>query len=180
MNAASMPAEWLPQYTNKDYEKWDGDWELINGFPYAMSPAPLRRHQLIGGQFVHLAIEQLKKSKIICVCEVLYERDWIISEQTVVRPDVMILSDTPPSDFVRIPPVLILEIFSPATRLKDRNLKFKLYEESGVKYYLMADPEKNAVEVFALKNNRFEEYHETLFHLSSSCSVPLSLADIWQ
>ncbi len=180
MNAASMPVEWLPQYTSRDYEKWEGDWELIKGFPYAMSPSPNYKHQAVGSQFIVLASNGLKQKHVDCTCKVLYELDWIISEQTVVRPDVMILCDTPPSDFVRIPPVLILEIFSPATRLKDRNLKFKLYEESGVKYYLMADPEKNALEVFALKNNRFEEYHENMFHLSSSCSIQLSLADIWQ
>ncbi|MEO1923214.1 MAG: Uma2 family endonuclease, partial [Nautiliaceae bacterium] len=27
-------------YTVKDYEQWEGDWELIEGRPYAMAPAP--------------------------------------------------------------------------------------------------------------------------------------------
>jgi Uma2 family endonuclease len=179
MNMLSIPVEWLPQYTYTDYEKWEGDWELIRGFPYAMSPAPQRRHQYVGGQFVYTAVEALKKKGATCNCEVLYESDWIISDTTVVRPDVMIICNTPPSDFVRTPPVLILEILSPATRLKDRNLKFKLYEENGVKYYLMADPEKNSMEIFTLKNNRFEETNVALFQLAENCLVDLEIKNIW-
>lgn len=179
MSLTSIPVEWLPHYTYKDYEKWEGDWELIRGFPYAMSPAPNRRHQFIGGQFVYIVIDALRKNSPACNCEVLYESDWIINEHTVVRPDVMIVCDAAPSDFVRVPPVLVLEIFSASTRLKDRNLKFKLYEESGVKYYLMADPEQNKVEVFALKNNRFEETASTAFQITDACMIMLDLNSIW-
>jgi len=174
-----IPVEWLPQYTYADYEKWEGDWELIRGFPYAMSPAPQRRHQFVGGRFVTLANNALAKHKNNCNCEVLYESDWIISDHTVVRPDVMIICNTPPSDFVRTPPVLILEIFSQSTRLKDRNVKFKLYEEAGVNYYLMADPERNNLELFRLKNNRFEETTATSFQLAENCQIELDLKSIW-
>jgi len=179
MNHASIPVEWLPQYTYKDYEKWEGDWELIHGFPYAMSPAPQRRHQFVGGQFVTLANNALAKQKNACSCEVLYESDWIISDTTVVRPDVMIICDTPASDFVRTPPALILEIFSASTRLKDRNVKFKLYEENGVRFYLMADAELNKMEVFRLKNNRYEETNSSAFQLTDSCEITLDLKSIW-
>jgi Uma2 family endonuclease len=179
MSLTSIPAEWLPQYTYKDYEKWEGDWELIRGLPYAMSPAPQRRHQYVGGQFVTLANNALRNSEADCSCEVLYESDWIISDTTVVRPDVMIICNVPPSDFVRVPPVLVLEIFSASTRLKDRNLKFKLYEESGVKYYLMADPERNTLEGFQLRHNRFEETSVSVFQLTDTCSIALDLSRIW-
>jgi hypothetical protein len=30
----------LPHYTYEDYCKWEGRWELINGIPHTMSPAP--------------------------------------------------------------------------------------------------------------------------------------------
>ena len=35
----------LPYYTYKDYCNWEGRWELINGIPFAMSPAPIPRQQ---------------------------------------------------------------------------------------------------------------------------------------
>ena len=104
-----------------------------------MSPAPKRRHQYVGGQFVTAFNNGLKGQLNNCNCEVLYESDWIINENTVVRPDVMIVCDAAPSDFVTAPPVLVLEIFSPHTRLKDQNIKFRIYEKNGVRWYLMAD-----------------------------------------
>ena len=35
----------LPYYTYEDYCHWEGRWELIDGIPYAMSPAPNPIHQ---------------------------------------------------------------------------------------------------------------------------------------
>jgi hypothetical protein len=37
----------LPHYTYSDYEQWEGQWELIDGIPYAMSPLPVPKHQKI-------------------------------------------------------------------------------------------------------------------------------------
>lgn len=39
----------LPHYTYEDYRQWERQWELIDGIPFAMSPAPTPRHQLIVG-----------------------------------------------------------------------------------------------------------------------------------
>jgi hypothetical protein len=30
----------LPHYTYADYVQWEGKWEVIDGVPHAMSPAP--------------------------------------------------------------------------------------------------------------------------------------------
>ena len=37
----------LPHYTYDDYCNWEGRWELIEGIPYAMSPLPIPKHQII-------------------------------------------------------------------------------------------------------------------------------------
>jgi len=37
--------KYLPSYTYEDYKSWEGDWELINGIPYAMAPSPIKIHQ---------------------------------------------------------------------------------------------------------------------------------------
>jgi Uma2 family endonuclease len=179
MSNIGIPVEWLPQYTTADYQKWEGDWELIKGLPYAMSPSPMRKHQLIGGQFVTLVNNALANANQDCACEVLYEMDWIINDTTIVRPDVMIVCNTPPSDFVQVPPVLILEIFSAATRLKDRNVKFRIYEENGVPYYLMADPETQRLEIFELKDNRYREVETSTFKITVGCRIALDLQKIW-
>lgn len=44
----------LPHYTYEDYLQWEGKWEVIEGLPFAMSPAPLPSHQRIAA---NLSIE---------------------------------------------------------------------------------------------------------------------------
>jgi len=34
-------------YTYKDYKNFKGEWEIINGFSYAISPKPIIKHQNI-------------------------------------------------------------------------------------------------------------------------------------
>ncbi len=140
-----------PHYTYKDYELWEGDWELIRGIPYAMAPAPVWQHQSFGSDFIY-QVKQLLTDKNTCDCKVLYESDWIVREDTVVRPDVMIVCEPIQGNHVTNPPSLILEILSPSTVLKDRNTKFNLYQAYGVRYYLLADIGKKQVEIFQLND----------------------------
>ena len=55
----------LPHYTYEDYCNWEGRWELIDGIPYAMSPAlpKLHPHQLIGGNIIYEFKMLSKKSR---------------------------------------------------------------------------------------------------------------------
>ena len=45
-----LKLENLPQYTYEDYKNWEGDWELIYGQAYTMSPAPMIKHQSISSK----------------------------------------------------------------------------------------------------------------------------------
>jgi Uma2 family endonuclease len=87
----------------------------------------------------------------------LYECDWIVNDDTVVRPDVMIVCEPIEGKYPTKPPALILEILSPQTLLKDRNTKFNLYQAYGVKYYLIANIDKKEMESYELKDNRFKQ-----------------------
>lgn len=176
----NLTIEDYPRYTYKDYEKWEGDWELIRGIPYAMSPAPNRHHQRFGSQFVTLFSNALNKNHGKCSCEVLYETDWIVSDDTVVRPDVMVVCEKLNEDFVTTPPSLILEILSPSTILKDRNTKFNLYQAYGVRYYLIADIGKRMIEIFQLQDNLYQEKRElTAFNLIKDCTVSCPVNDLF-
>lgn len=78
----------LPYHTIKDWERWDGSWELIEGIPYAMSPAPLPKHQRIS-LLLSIAFEQALEN---CTkCNVYQAIDWIINEDTILQPDVLIV-----------------------------------------------------------------------------------------
>jgi Uma2 family endonuclease len=174
--AAAIP----PRYSISDYRQWKGDWELINGYPYAMSPSPVTKHQLVAKSFLFAFEESLRKHKTGCECTVLHEIDWVISADTVVRPDLLITCvPLDPNGFITHPPVLIVEVFSDATRMKDRNVKFRLYESAGVKYYLMADPDANKIEVFELTDNQYKEVPDLqVFSLHKGCEIRIDVEDI--
>ena len=70
----------IEYYTYEDYKLWDGDWELIRGFPVAMAPSPVRNHQNLLAMF---AYELNKKFKDCEKCEVLVEEDWIVEDDTI-------------------------------------------------------------------------------------------------
>ena len=168
-----------PHYTYKDYEKWEGEWELIRGIPYAMSPAPTWQHQDFGASFIQ-QFKNALKNRTACDCKVLYETDWIVSEDTVVRPDVMVVCEAIKGNFVTNPPSLVLEILSPSTILKDRNTKFNLYQAYGVRYYLIADIGKKVTEIFQLKDNAYQEVGDlTTFTLTKDCTVEFSIQDLF-
>src|SRR5689334_1758391 len=108
-----------PTYTVADYNMWEGDWELIDGLPYSMSPSPIRAHQRFGAIVINQISNSLESNKRSSRdCDVVYELDWIINDTTVVRPDIAVVCDNA-GDFITSPPALIIEILSPATALKD-------------------------------------------------------------
>jgi Uma2 family endonuclease len=179
MNSRQIPAEWLPQYTYQDYEKWEGDWELIFGIPYAMSPSPKRRHQQTERKAIRILEDAVIQEKGRCQCEVYHELDWIIDENTVVRPDVMIVCGDFEDDFLRFPPSLVMEITSKRTQIADRNVKFKLYESQRVPYYLIVDPERKTIDVFSLTDNEYHSAESFSFSLKEVCHIEPALENLW-
>jgi len=166
----------IPHYTYKDYCLWEGDWELIKGLPYSMAPAPHWQHQDLGGTFVQKVKNSFDKNKNSCSCKVLYECDWLVSDDTVVKPDVMIVCTPIEGKHPTNPPVLILEILSPSTILKDRNTKFKLYQSYGVSYYLIANLDKKEIEYYVLKDNYYQQvYNLKQFTFSFDCLIDVDL-----
>ncbi len=145
--------DYLPHYTYEDYCLWDGDWELINGIPYAMSPAPTIKHQSISNKIARYLDEALEDCKL---CQALLPIDWKISEDTVVRPDNLVICDKPTNKaYITKAPKIIFEILSKSTAAKDINLKFHLYEKEGVRYYIIVNPDENMAKVYELCNGKY-------------------------
>jgi Uma2 family endonuclease len=142
----------LPNYTYEDYLNWEGRWELINGIPYAMSPLPSPKHQMISGK-VHSLLLELLKQNTNCHGQVYQPIDLKISKHTVVNPDVLVVCKPIKKQYLDFPPALVVEILSPSTEMKERNTKFQLYEEFGIPYYIIIDPDTEQVEVYALNSS---------------------------
>ncbi|MEP7267349.1 MAG: Uma2 family endonuclease [Saprospiraceae bacterium] len=141
----SLALKYPPHNTVEEWRHWEGRWELIEGMPYNMSPAPSKRHQQINLELAIILKREIKNCKN---CEVLLPIDWEIADDTVVQPDLTIVcNDTNKKKLSKIPE-LVVEILSPSTRKKDLDLKSILYKEAGVGFYLIADPESDSILLF--------------------------------
>jgi Uma2 family endonuclease len=168
------------RYTYQDYLLWKGDWELVNGYPYAMAPSPNRNHQWFSSKFIQKAANEIDRVGIICNCQVYSELDWVIDEDSVVRPDCMIVCGNFTEDFLNFPPTLIVEISSRSTKLRDRNTKYNLYEMKAVKFYVVADTENKTVDVFELINGKYVQKKDALFQLTTTCNIDLDVYSLWE
>ena len=170
----------LPHYTYEDYISWEGRWEIIRGIPYAMSPAPDLKHQLISNNIA----SELKQRLAQCPqCHALLPVDWKISEDTIVQPDNLVICYEPEGKYITRAPSIIFEVLSPPTFLKDVNLKFKLYEHEGVKYYILVNPEDKIAKIFQLKNGKYikvlDATNEKIIFDIDICKIEFDFAKIW-
>ena len=144
-------------YRIGDYEQWEGDWELIDGIPVAMSPAPTIAHQLLATRILTELTNSLEECE---PCLVVAEAEWRIGDDTVLRPDGAVIC-YPPGKYLDRPPALVLEVLSPSTLRIDREYKHERYAREGVPHYLIADPEEKRVEAFRLAGESYETVAET-------------------
>jgi len=144
-----------PVYKYSDYVKWEGDWELIEGYPFAMAPSPFGKHQHIMWKLARYLDEALEE----CECEGYPELDWVIDEKTVVRPDIAIYCEEI-EKYPKTTPKIVIEIISESTANKDEEIKFKLYEKEKVEYYVLVYPEFEKVKIYKLDNKKYDKVYE--------------------
>ena len=178
----SIAEKYRPHYTYEDYCQWEGNWELIEGMPYAMSPAPIPAHQRVNSTLIFEFELALKKS---CKkCKLYLPIDWKITEDTIVQPDLLIVCDKIEKKFLDFPPALVVEILSPSTSSKDRNEKMEIYQGQKVKYYLIVDPQFKKTEIYQICNDKYEPVSITpevfTFKLEEDCYIEVNFLDIWE
>jgi len=176
----SLAEKYLPNYTVEDYLLWEGDWELIEGIPFAMAPSPFALHQrvsfLIANQ-IDTQLEDCSKE-----CKVFLELDWIVNENTVVRPDVSVVCGKV-EDFIKTTPKVIFEVVSRSTAARDEQLKFELYQREKVNYYGLVYPNLKKMRVFRLINNRYEKVFDSdrgSFRFELECPFTVDLDYLWR
>lgn len=147
----ALALEDLPNYTYEDYKSWEGEWELIYGVPYAMSPAPVNRHQLINGKIFREMDEALDRCDM---CTAIFEADWRLSNESVFRPDMSVVCYEP-EEYLTKAPEIVFEVLSSSTARRDETLKFEAYEREGVKYYCLVYPDVLIAKLYRLQNGKY-------------------------
>jgi len=103
-----------------------------------------------------------KKSKckvIVAPFDVKLKKD---RSENVVQPDVAIYCNDSMKKEVNNIPTVVFEVLSPSTATKDKYDKLKLYEMFRIEEYFLVSPEYKSVEVFRLKNGKYE-YDQAFF-----------------
>jgi len=171
-------------YSATDYELWKGDWELIGGMPYAMSPSPSVSHQSVATKLTAQLINLLGTNNKACeACTVLMETDWYVSNDTVVRPDVLAVCRKV-GEKVMVAPELIIEVVSPTSSKRDEVMKLELYQKEGVNYYILAYPEKRVAKVYRNGASGFSKVGDFSSERSSfkikNCSFSIDFSTVWR
>jgi Uma2 family endonuclease len=180
----TAPVKILPHYTYDEYAKWEGRWELIEGIPYAMSPAPIPRHQWVSANVKGELRDNIKKAG--CKhCKVYDFIDIKTADDTVLQPDAVVVCKEIKKPFLDFPAAIVVEILSPSTAMKDRNNKFYIYQAFKIPYYIIIDVEKNSSEIYHLKADDKYALENVIdntypFILDDTCTVNINLSKIWE
>ena len=163
------PEKVIEHYTYDDYTLWEGKWELIKGMPMAKTPSPIIIHQALAGNIFY----ELKKSIGICEqCLVLSEADWKISDDTVVKPDVVLICDEPNDKYITKAPEITVEVISKSTAKRDEVFKFDLYEKEGTSYYIIVYPDDLKAKLYKLKDGKYTkqgDFSKETYNFNKTC-----------
>jgi Uma2 family endonuclease len=152
-----IAAEKVERFTYGHYRQWPEDerWELIDGVPFDMTPAPSPRHQEILGE-LHRQISNYLLDKTCKVYVAPFDVRLPAAAQkeddtdTVLQPDISVICDLDKVDDRGClgSPDWVVEIVSPATAQRDMKEKFLAYERFGVKEYWIIHPMEQILMVF--------------------------------
>jgi Uma2 family endonuclease len=171
----------VPHYSYDDWVHWEGSWELIEGYPFAMSPSPVPEHQRVASEIRTELTLALRHSKCKS-CRAYDPLDYKISDTTIVAPDILVVCGKISKPYLDFPPALVVEILSPSTALKDRHTKFEIYQAQGIPYYLIVDINTKAIEVFEFRDGAYHlksSAEATEFRLSNDCSIQPNLSSVF-
>ena len=130
--------------------------EKINGVIFE-SPSPRYEHSLINGNLYAIIKAGLKDS----LCRVFMENiDYVYNPNSddYLEPDIIICCDKNQirGNSYYGTPKFVAEIISPSTAKRDKTIKKDIYEKAGVDEYWIISPIEKALEIYHLKNGRYE------------------------
>lgn len=140
-------------WTYEDYSALPDDgkrYEVIYGRLY-VTPAPSSYHQILSRRLQFSFYEREREGEGMIFDAPV---DLLMPGSQPTQPDLVYLKPGQESLVTRRGiegvPELVVEILSPSTATVDRTVKRRVYEEAGVRRYLLLDPSARTLEVFLL------------------------------
>ena len=147
-------------WTYEDYCRLPEDgwtYEVIEG-ELLMSPAPRTIHQRCKGKIYVAMLLFVEKHDLGLVLDAPHD---VMLEKlaTPVQPDILFIAKERlhivKPERTEGAPDLIVEVLSPWNWMADRQQKFNVYAEAGVKEYWIVDPEQRTIELFQLRGHQY-------------------------
>lgn len=180
-------------YSYADYLTWqlDETLELIKGKIMLMSPAPNVQHQRVSRNILRFIDNYLIGKK----CEVFYapfdvrlynRKKSILTNKeiyTVVQPDICVICtpDLLDQQGCNGAPDWIIEILSKGNSKREMQIKYQLYQESGVTEYWIVYPNDQAIHQFVLNDKghydlkyMYTDDDKAIPHLFSDLAIDLT------
>jgi Uma2 family endonuclease len=124
--------------------------EIIDG-EHHVTPSPNLRHQDLVGR-LHLSLGGFLEDRPERGRVFLSPFDVVFSFHDVVEPDLVFVAPDQPDILtdknIQGAPALVVEILSPSTRMRDEQVKRRLYERTGVREYWLVNPDRGAVIIY--------------------------------
>ena len=141
---------------------------------------PTFEHQDISGD-IHIELNKILKQCRNCTSVLAV--DWKISDDTVVCPDNSVVCKKIKTNFIEDVPQMIFEVLSPSTKKKDRTVKYNIFQEQGVKYYILVELKGNFAEVYKLVNGYYKlegEFTTETYSIEiDDCKMEFNFANIF-
>jgi len=172
----------IEYYTYDDYLQWEGNWELIYGYPMMMAPSPMKNHQIIASSIL---VELANNIEDCQECIAISEQDWKICDDTIVKPDVVMVCNEPiEGNYITKPPKIIVEVISKSTARRDEKTKFELYQKEKVLYYIIVYPNDLKAKVYKLNQKEYEKVddftHEVMQFDDLECKPKIDFEKVFR
>lgn len=133
-----------PLFTRANYDALPEGFpaQLVEGF-LVREPSPTYGHQRIEQRILVHLVALVGPDRALSS-----PADVGIDDHNVFQPDVVVLREIPPDDVHDVGiPLLAVEVLSPSTRRRDRDVKTRHLLEAGVEEVWLVDPELGTIEV---------------------------------
>lgn len=151
-----MALPWGVPLTVEDLRGMPDDghrYELVDGV-LLVTPAPGTAHQICVAMLVAALVSAAPSEHLVLPAPY----DWVVDPRTSFQPDLLVARRTDVGeDRLERPPLLVVEVHSPSTRLTDLTLKRAAYEAAGVPAYWLVDPTEPSLTILRLEENSYVE-----------------------
>ena len=142
-------------------------YEIIGGEKFMAPSAGAYHNNVMGGLYTLISF-YVRNNKIGYVFT--DSLDVHLPDGNLCKPDLIVVKKENASIInwqrgIYGVPDMVVEVLSKSTRKKDEGIKKSIYEANGVKEYWIIDPFMKVVDVYILRNGKFE-FDDTYFKYS--------------